>query len=161
MVPRFVRFHKHAFIVFVAFFWLFWSAPSGAAPTRGERTLLDAINSVRVANGLAGLRIDPRLERAARSHSRDMLRRGYFSHGAFTRRMVAFGVRGPSVGENLAWGAGAQARASTIVATWLASPEHRSNLLRRGFRRIGIGRIRGTFGGHPGAAVITADFAGR
>jgi uncharacterized protein YkwD len=161
MVPRFVRFQKHAFIVLAAFSCFFWSASSGAAPTRGERTLLESINAVRQANGLAALRIDPRLERAARAHSRDMIRRGYFAHGPLTQRMVVFKVRGPTVGENLAWGIGSQARAPTVVANWLASPKHRANLLRPGFRRIGIGRIRGTFGGRQGAAVITADFAGR
>jgi hypothetical protein len=34
-------------------------------------------------------------------------------------------------------------------------------MLRRGFRRIGIGIAFGTFAGHSGAAVVTADFAGR
>lgn len=161
-MPPFVSLQKQALVAFVAFFGgLIWSAPSGAAPTRGEQTLIEAINSVRAANGLAKLRIDLRLERAARAHSRDMIRRGYFSHGAFARRMAAFHVRGPSVGENLAWSTGTQARASAVVAHWLASPTHRANVLRPGFRRIGIGRIRGTFGGRQGAAVVTADFAGR
>jgi uncharacterized protein YkwD len=140
---------------------LVWSATSGAALTRSELTLLSTVNHVRAANGLAPLRIDPQLQRAARAHSSDMIRRGYFAHGPVAQRLSAFGVRGPNVGENLAWGTGALARASAIVSQWLASPPHRANLLRPGFRRIGIGRVSGRFAGQHGAAVVTADFAGR
>ena len=38
----------------------------------------------------------------------------------------------------------------------LASPEHRANLLRPSFRRVGIGALQGTFLGHRGARVVTA-----
>jgi uncharacterized protein YkwD len=46
------------------------------------------------------------------------------------------------------------------VAAWLASPEHRANLLRPSFRRVGLGDLAGTFQGYPGAQVVTADFVG-
>ena len=119
------------------------------------------MNRVRAAHGVPALRVDTRLERAARTHSRDLLRRGYFAHGEFARRMTGSGARGPAVGENLGWGVGASGTAHAIVAAWLASPPHRANLLRRGFRRVGLGRLTGTFAGYAGAAVVTADFAGR
>jgi uncharacterized protein YkwD len=90
-----------------------------------------------------------------------MLRRGYFAHGEFARRMTSFGARGRAVGENLGWGVGASGTARAIVEAWLASPPHRANLLRPGFRRIGVGRLVGSFAGYGGAAVVTADFAGR
>jgi uncharacterized protein YkwD len=90
-----------------------------------------------------------------------MLRRNYFAHGDFAARMAAFHVQGPTAGENLAWGSGPFGRAGTIVREWLASPEHRANLLRPGYARIGIGLVRGSFLGTGGATVVTADFAGR
>lgn len=136
------------------------AAPTPAAPTSAERSLLAAMNQTRAAHGLAPLRIDPRLERAARGHSRDMLRRGYFAHGNFRGRLVRAGARGPAVGENLAWGTGSRATPQGVVAAWLASPSHRANLLRPGFRRVGLGRVVGRFAGASGAAVVTADFAG-
>jgi uncharacterized protein YkwD len=149
-------------VVFSTFFAaLLFAAPAAAAPNDSERALLAEMNRVRAAHGLAALRIDGRLERAARAHSRDMLRRGYFAHGEFARRMAVYGARGPAVGENLGWGVGARGSAQAIVAAWLASRPHRANLLRAGFRRIGVGRLVGTFAGHGGAAVVTADFAGR
>jgi len=147
-------------LIFIPFS-VFGSEAATAAPHGEELALLNEINRVRAAHSAPPLRIDRRLERAARAHSGDMLRRGYLSHGAFAQRLTGFGARGRAVGENLAWGVGSRASAQAIVAAWLASPPHRANLLRRGFRRVGVGRLVGTFAGNGGAAVVTADFAGR
>jgi len=122
--------------------------------------LLQAVNQTRRAHGLRPLRLDDALVRAARSHSAEMLRGNYFAHGDFHGRMVAFHVRGPVAGENLAWGNGSYARAGSIIREWLASPEHRANLLHAGWTRIGIGVSSGTFLGNTGSSVVTADFAG-
>ncbi len=46
------------------------------------------------------------------------------------------------------------------MKAWLASPGHRRNLLRPGFRRVGLGELRTSFQGVTGATVVTADFAG-
>ena len=89
-----------------------------------------------------------------------MLRRDYFAHGNFPGRMAAFHVRLRTAGENLAWGSGPYGQAGEVVREWLASPEHRANLLGTGFSRIGIGLARGTFLGTGDATVVTADFAG-
>jgi uncharacterized protein YkwD len=119
------------------------------------------MNSARDAHGLAPLRIDRRLQRTACGHSLAMLRTDTFSHGAFATRIRRAGVRARRVGENLAWGVGALAQAQSIVSLWLASPEHRANLLRPGYRTVGVGIRVGTFEGHAGASMITTDFAGR
>jgi uncharacterized protein YkwD len=143
------------------FFALVALLPAGTAarPTSEEASVIGVVNGVRAQHGLRALALDLRLERAARGHSRAMLRSGTFAHGDVRRRLAAVGVRG-SVGENLAWGTGSRASAAAIVQMWLNSPPHRANLLRPGFRRIGVGRAVGTFGGHAGAAVVTANFAG-
>jgi uncharacterized protein YkwD len=83
-----------------------------------------------------------------------------FQHGSFGARMLQFDVKGTLTGENLAWGNGPYASAGAIIAEWLASPEHRANLLGAAFSRIGIGLARGTFLGTGDATVVTADFAG-
>jgi uncharacterized protein YkwD len=124
-----------------------------------ESRLLAAVNRVRTQRGLRPLRIDPRLERAARAHSADMLRTGDFAHGNVFARLQAFGARGPVLAENLAWESGYPGP-SAVVGSWLASPIHRANLLRAGFARIGIGASTGRFGGFRHALVVTADFAG-
>jgi uncharacterized protein YkwD len=118
------------------------------------------MNQVRTAHGLRPLRADARLEGAARNHSRRMLRTGTFAHGAFTTRIRRAGVRAPRVGENLAWSSGL-AGARAIVQMWLASPSHRANLLRPGYRIVGIGAVTGTFNGQRHTLMVTTDFAGR
>jgi uncharacterized protein YkwD len=132
-----------------------------ATLTSSESSLLTAMNEVRIAHGLAPLRIDRRLEHAARAHSGKMLRTGALFHGAFAKRIRGAGVRAPRVGENLAWGAGRLSQAQAIVKAWLGSPEHRANLLRPGYRTVGVGALRGHFGRCANALMITTDFAGR
>jgi uncharacterized protein YkwD len=159
-LPRmFVK--KHVFVVFLVVFAIL--VPAAGAQARGltspEASLLDTINTVRTSHGLATLRVDFHLVRAARGHSADMMRRQYFAHGSLAGRAVAAGARGPLFGEDLAWAQGITAW--WVVNHWLASPSHRAVLLRPGFRRVGIGYAFGTFIGHGGAGVVTADFAGR
>jgi len=143
------------------------AAVAVAAPASGATfsssasvSLLREMNAARTAQHLAPLRADATLQRAARSHSADMLQRRYFAHGDFALRMRRFHVAGSFAGENLAWGVGARAAARAIVVEWLASPEHRANLLRPGFRRVGLATLVGSFSGYAGATVVTADFAG-
>jgi uncharacterized protein YkwD len=129
--------------------------------TTPEAALLTAMNQTRQTHGLAPLRVDPNLLRAARWQSWDMAAKGYFAHGAFGQRMAAFRVRGPRMGENLAWGTGSFGSPQVIVREWLNSPAHRENLLRAGYRRVGIGAAVGKYSGMSGARMVTADFAGR
>jgi len=154
---------RHILVTFAAALLLLAGAATASAAglNSTETSLLRAVNQTRAAHGLAAVRFDARLERAARAHSAEMLSQGYFAHGAFAQRMHTFGARGPYLGENLAWGSGGYAAPRSVIGQWLASPEHRANLLRPGFRRIGIGAVSGTFQGQPGAVVITADFGGR
>jgi uncharacterized protein YkwD len=136
------------------------TAPATTALNGSERSLLAAVNGVRTAHGLRKLSVDPALQGAARAYSRTMLRTNRFTHGAMGARLAAHGVRGPRYGENLAWAVGPGSAARRIIASWMASPGHRANLLRPGWRRIGIGALKGTFQGYAGATVVTADFAG-
>ena len=152
---------KKILVAFLASFALLGPAAGAQARslTSSEASLLQGMNSVRTSHGLAPLRVDVRLLRAARGHSADMLRRQYFAHGSVAGRALAQGARGPVFGEDLAWATGLTVQ--WVVSQWLASPAHRAVLLRPGFRRVGIGISFGTFAGHGGAGIVTADFAGR
>lgn len=136
------------------------STALAAGLTKRETVLLHEMNRVRAQHRLGRLRVDAHLERAARSHSREMLAEDVFRHGAFGSRMLQFDVTGRLAGENLAWGTGVRATARGIVAAWLRSPEHRANLLRPSFTRVGVGDLAGAFLGYRGAHVVTVDFAG-
>ena len=168
MPPRFSDFKlprmftkRQIFVVFLLLCAL--AVPAGTAQARAltgsESSLLTTMNAVRKARGLAPLRVDFRLTRAARGHSADMMRRQYFAHGSVAGRALRAGAHGPLFGETLAWATGITAQ--WVVDRWLASPSHRAVLLRPGFRRVGIGIVFGTFVGHGNAGVVTADFAGR
>ncbi len=151
------------FCVLVAACTLVSTAQAGSRATalsQSESSLLGVVNGVRADHGLRPLRVDPALTRAARTYSATMLRTNRFTHGAMGARLASHGARGPVFGENLAWGVGRRSSAAAIVRGWLESPGHRANLLRPGFRRIGIGSLTGRFAGYGGATVVTADFAG-
>jgi uncharacterized protein YkwD len=122
--------------------------------------MVGAVNQVRVEHGLEALTVEGDLVEAARSHSADMIARGYFDHGDFAGRLAAAGARGPRVGETLGWAATGDP-VERIVALWLQSPTHRAQLLRPGFEHIGVGVRVGRFKGFPHVVVITADFEGR
>jgi uncharacterized protein YkwD len=125
-----------------------------------EAELLRSINQARARHGALALRVSPALQRAARAHSRAMLRTGTFTHGDWYGRLRRHGARGRTLGETIGWGVGSAGSPGVIVRMWLASPPHRATLLDRGFRYVGVGVAVGSFGGFPGASVATADFAG-
>ncbi|MBZ0150008.1 MAG: CAP domain-containing protein [Planctomycetes bacterium] len=125
--------------------WLFQSLPLAArdqhvlADNEAQRSSTDAedfagtyeLNRRRYLLGLPLLRIDAKLGAAARDHSDDMLRLGFFSHtspvaGKRTPgdRAARFGTSGGA--ENIA--AGHDSGASAIDGWWY-SPGHHKNLL--------------------------------
>jgi uncharacterized protein YkwD len=140
-----------------------------AAAAGQARAIRAEINQVRVAHGLPPVRGHRRLARAARAHSRDMVRRGYFSHvspngetpSARVRR-AGYPARRPvwRVGETIAWAEGAYAAPAAVVRTWLESPPHRAILLSRSFREVGLGLAAGGPTA-PAGTTVTADFASR
>jgi uncharacterized protein YkwD len=131
--------------------------------------LFQAINRVRHAHGLRPVVPSPRLHRAARTHSADMLARGYFAHTSPTGstlldRIVHSGfitIGAWQAGETLAWGTGTYGSPAGVINMWMHSPEHRAIVLSPAFRFVGIGRAQGTFLGHPGADIWTADWGHR
>jgi uncharacterized protein YkwD len=136
------------------------SASSQVSVTWRDRLVLEEMNRVRAAHGLGPLRISATLQRAALAHSKDMAAKGYFSHGDFATRMRQHGVRAPRVAENIGWATGRN-RARAVVRMWMSSPPHRANVLRAGFRTVGVAGVVGKIFGRRGAMVVTADFAGR
>jgi uncharacterized protein YkwD len=156
--------------------------PSGAvsAPTTAragaaalEASLVQEINTLRRDNGLRPLSTSQALRRSASWHTDSMLTGGYFSHespGGLTfaqrlRRFYPDSGPGWTVGENLALFGPNQPTALDVVRMWLGSPLHRANLLRAGWRELGVA-VRfapspgGEFGGEP-TWVITLDLGAR
>jgi uncharacterized protein YkwD len=130
-------------------------AATAAGPSwdPGERAIVRAVNRVRARHGLPFVRPHAGLAAAADAHSAEMIAAGYFGHGAMAQRVRRY-ARFKRVGETLAWSRGFHAR--SIVRMWMRSSAHRKVLLRRSYRRIGVGRRASSR-----IAMITADFGAR
>jgi uncharacterized protein YkwD len=138
-----------------------------------DSALVAQVNSFRAAHGLTTLRVSPFLGAAARAHSTQMARLGYFSHNsangsAFSSRIATYytarGYRNWTVGENLLW-ASPDVGAARALKLWLGSPPHRANLLNPRWREIGLASVHanrapGVYGNAP-TTIVTADFGAR
>jgi uncharacterized protein YkwD len=132
-----------------------------------EKRTLALHNRERRERNLRPFCVHPDLQRAARSHSKDMIRRDYFSHDTKGRnesaceRVRRFGYRYRNCAENIAWGSGQNGEPDSRMRAWMGSRGHRTNILNGKLREIGIGTYKGTFNGTPNATMYTADFGAR
>lgn len=107
-----------------------------------ENIMIDMVNKERVGRGIRALTFDSRLRDVARSHSEDMVKRGYFSHYSPEGKTVADRVENAGidflvVGENLAYAPTVELAQQGLIN----SPGHRANILSTDYGRIGIGVI--------------------
>lgn len=122
-------------------------APAKAELTidaQSEERMLDLLNSERAKVGAQLLVNDLKITEVARTHSRDMFERRYFSHISpegtdAGDRLTAGRVSITVAGENLAYAPDV----STAHDGLMNSEGHRRNILDPEFRRIGIGVIDG------------------
>ncbi len=145
-------------------------APAAGNLKRIRQAILCLHNKVRAQNGVAPLRASTRLRRAATGHSKDMVAAGYFEHtspGGTTmvdRILSADYVRsgqGWMLGENLAWGTGSLGTPRGAMKAWMGSPGHRANILKRGFRELGVGVVARVPDSGDAGATYTVDFGVR
>lgn len=145
--------------------------PEAANLERIRTATLCLVNRERARDGEALLHQNGDIQRAAQLHSAEMAARDYFEHegpGGDTpvSRLRASGYIyssrvGYAVGENIAWGTLNLATPRAIVASWMASPEHRANILDARYRDSAIGvaphPLASLAEGQPGA-IYTQDF---
>jgi uncharacterized protein YkwD len=123
--------------------------PKPANLQRVRAAALCLVNRERTSRGMKALAADAPLQHAAQGHSEDMAIGDYFEHDGRhgdtpLSRMRATGYIfsshiGYAVGENIAWATLWMASPKAIVGGWMASPEHRANILDATFRDTGIG----------------------
>jgi uncharacterized protein YkwD len=137
----------------------------GTLPTahsaRVEDQIVGCTNRARTARGLRALRRSSVLRHAARYHAHNMLRYHFFRHDDVfgqspADRVAKFAKRGAFrwIGENIAvgyWSAGDVCRA------WMASSDHRANILSRHYTMIGVGYARA----QDGQTYFVQDFGSR
>lgn len=159
---------------------LFSAVASGAVAARpaiafdrlaGERAMLKLINTAREKRGLAKVRINTALDRAALAHSREMLASDRFAHTSTdgtslgTRlRRAGYGSSGWSswsVAEVIGMGQGTLGTPRAVFKAWMGSKAHRSIILGKRWRDVGIGCAHGTFGDSDDVVVYTVDVGRR
>jgi uncharacterized protein YkwD len=126
-------------------------ASAGTTLTKLEQQVVSLVNQKRANHGLVKLRVNAKLQAAARSHSAEMGAQQYFSHNSasgesFSHRLIRFGYKRSgysywAVGENIAWGSGLYATAVATVNAWMKSPGHRAVILTKKFRDVGLGAV--------------------
>jgi uncharacterized protein YkwD len=155
-----------------------FAAPSASAKNRSaldafEVGVLQQLNRARADHGLGPLKLSMRLTTAANAHSVDMASAGYFDHSSrdgtpFWKRVDQwYGKSGYSfwtVGENILWSS-PSLTPGRAIALWMASPEHRANILGAQWHEIGVAAVHendapGVYHGLP-VTIITTDFGVR
>lgn len=110
-----------------------------------ERAVFDAINGIRIKNGLAAVAWSEDAARIARLHSTNMATLKFFGHRGADGKMVderadQLGVKKWSaIGENIAFNRGYGDPAAVAVEKWLLSAGHRDNLLNVRWKEAGVG----------------------
>jgi uncharacterized protein YkwD len=146
-------------------------APDAANLNLVEEATVCLVNQERARNDELPLQVNAQLTQVAQAHSEDMVREDYFSHTTPSgetqlERVMASGYVpnsqvGYTVGENIAWGTLYLATPSSIVAAWIASPEHLANILAGEYRETGMGVVAAVPAslseGQPGA-IYTQEF---
>jgi uncharacterized protein YkwD len=102
------------------------------------------VNQDRAANGVASLGYSASLARVAQYRAQDMLNRNYFSHYdpstgqlAFVQLLHLWGIPYSTAGENIAWSTNPSM--AGINTMFMNSPDHRNNILKAAYHRLGIG----------------------
>jgi uncharacterized protein YkwD len=128
-------------------------------------------NQIRRERDLPTFCVHPKLQKAARAHSEDMIRRDYFSHDTKGRqesaceRIRRYGYNWQFCAENIAFGSGSYGKPDSIMRGWMQSEGHGRNILDRKLLEIGIGTHTGTFTykgtNYKDTTMYTADFGTR
>jgi uncharacterized protein YkwD len=118
-----------------------------------ERQLVSLTNQARAAAGLRALKIDSTLTSIARWRSKDMIVKNYFSHNIPPSGKMVFSVLDSKgycyylAGENIGWNNYPDDVATaTIQRQFMASADHRANILGKRWDVIGVGAYKGPTG---------------
>jgi uncharacterized protein YkwD len=112
---------------------------------RLERDCLKELNRIRKELGISQLELSERLLEVARSHSRRMAERGFFSHvdpegRGPKERVKAAGLFWQTLGENLAAVPREHANpVAFVMHGWMSNPGHRKTMLRPDFKYAAVG----------------------
>lgn len=161
--PHLIRRHGIATIVLMLFVAFGANNYVGTGDVLGQQTnittsgLLQTINQAREQNNLRDLQINPKLNQAAYAKAQDMLQQQYWAHVSPTgvqpwKWMSDVQYNYDRAGENLAKGFHSS---NAITAAWLASPDHRANVLGKTYEDVGFAIVEGKLLGKDTMLIVS------
>ncbi len=108
-------------------------APAASPATTYAADAFAATNSERAERNLVKLKRDKCLQRLANKQAKKMAAEGRLSHQSLETVQQKCGMG--FAGENVAYGL---PDGEAVVATWMSSPPHRANILRRQYRLMAV-----------------------
>lgn len=135
----------------------------GISADISSQELLTLTNAARQANGLQPLTLDQQLSQAAAGKAEDMFTNNYWAHISPSGVTPWDFIRGAGynyqyAGENLARG---YTTAQDAMNAWMASPEHRANILSPNYSDVGFAVAQGNLTGDVGTVLIVEEFGKR
>jgi hypothetical protein len=158
--------HIDSLAVYLLFFVIFnfltstvhHSAPQvlGYATDIYVDQLLSATNAQRTASGLEPLQLNSQLSQAAALKAQNMLSENYWAHNSPSGKtpwvfINQSGYRYTIAGENLAKNF---SNSQGVVDAWMASPSHKDNVMKPGYRDVGFAVVNGTLAGEETTLVV-------
>lgn len=128
----------------------------GTTSSITDQQLLIYTNQKRQENGLQPLSLDGQLAQAASGKASHMFSNNYWAHNAPDGTSPWFFIKSAGynyvyAGENLARGFSS---ADQVVNAWMASPEHRKNMLSPNYKHVGFSVQTGTLNGEDTVLVV-------
>jgi uncharacterized protein YkwD len=119
---------------------------------QSDASMMTLVNSVRTQNGLRPLARSSRLDAIAAGHGRDMAVNNYFAHkspagSTMASRLNAGGYKSCTSAENIGYGS-LYSDPAKMMAGWMASPGHRTNLLHPRVTEVGFAKVQDPDGSH-------------
>ncbi len=124
--------------------------------------LLSGTNAQRSAAGIGPLTLNMTLSQAAAAKAQDMFANNYWAHNSPQGKtpwnfIQAAGYKYTVAGENLAKNF---ATSQGVIDAWMASPTHKENIVKPGYRDVGFAIVNGVLGGEETTLVVQMFGAG-
>lgn len=128
----------------------------GAQVSVTNNELLDTTNAQRVAQNLPALKLNTQLSDAAYQKANDMFKQQYWAHDApngttpwawFSKVSYNYSYAGENLAKNFT-------TANAATTAWMASPEHRANILDSHYTDVGFAVVSGTLKGENTLLIV-------
>lgn len=141
---------------FLAFFRVNYPDVLGMSHSISVEDLVLITNQKRIEQGAKPLNLNNQLSQAAALKARNMFEENYWAHNSPSGKTPWFFIKGSGynyifAGENLAKGF---TTTDEVVSAWMASPEHRKNIVSNNYSDIGFAVVTGSLNGEETVLIV-------